>query len=72
MNILYPLYGMVILTICIAPLVLYARVKQVNAGNLKIGFFELYDGTGARPMSQKRHAVYRIFLKCQLYFMLPA
>ncbi len=49
MNILYPLYGMVILTICIAPLVLYARVKQVSAGNLKIGFFELYDGTGAPP-----------------------
>ncbi len=47
MNILYPLYGMVILTFCIAPLVLYARVKQVSAGNLKIGFFELYDGTGA-------------------------
>ena len=47
MNILYPLYGMVILTFCIAPLVLYTRVKQVNAGNLKIGFFELYDGTGA-------------------------
>ncbi len=47
MNILYPLFGMVILTICIAPLVLYARVKQVSAGNLKIGFFELYDGTGA-------------------------
>jgi len=49
MNILYPLYGMVILTFCVAPLVLYARVKQVSAGNLKIGFFELYDGTGAPP-----------------------
>jgi len=49
MNILYPLFGMVILTICIAPLVLYARVKQVNAGNLKIEFFELYSGTGAPP-----------------------
>ncbi len=49
MNILYPLFGMVILTICIAPLVLYARVKQVSAGNLKIEFFELYSGTGAPP-----------------------
>ena len=49
MNILYPLFGMVILTTCIAPLALYARVKQVRAGNLKIGFFELYDGTGAPP-----------------------
>ena len=49
MNILYPLFGMVILTFCVAPLVLYARVKQVSAGNLKIGFFELYDGTGAPP-----------------------
>ena len=49
MNILYPLFGMVILTTCIAPLVLYARVKQVNAGNLKIEFFELYSGTGAPP-----------------------
>ncbi len=49
MNILYPLFGMVVLTICIAPLVIYARVKQVSAGNLKIGFFELYDGTGAPP-----------------------
>ncbi len=49
MNILYPLFGMVILTFCIAPLVLYARVKQVNAGNLKIEFFELYSGTGAPP-----------------------
>jgi len=49
MNILYPLYNMVILTFCVAPLVLYARVKQVSAGNLKIGFFELYDGTGAPP-----------------------
>ena len=49
MNILYPLFGMVILTICIAPLVLYARVKQVNAGTLKIEFFELYSGTGAPP-----------------------
>ena len=49
MNILYPLFGMVILTICITPLVLYARVKQVSAGNLKIEFFELYSGTGAPP-----------------------
>ncbi len=49
MNILYPLFGMVILTICIAPLVLYARVKQVSTGNLKIEFFELYSGTGAPP-----------------------
>ncbi len=49
MNILYPLFGMVVLTICIAPLVFFARVKQVRAGNLKIEFFELYDGTGAPP-----------------------
>ena len=49
MNILYPLFGMVILTICVAPLVLYTRVKQVSAGNLKIEFFELYSGTGAPP-----------------------
>jgi len=49
MNILYPLFGMVILTFCIAPLVLYARVKQVSAGNLKIEFFELYNGAGAPP-----------------------
>ncbi len=49
MNILYPLYSMVVLTICLWALVLYARVKQVNAGSLKIGFFELYDGTGAPP-----------------------
>ncbi len=49
MNILYPLFAMVILTFCIAPLVLYARVKQVSAGNLKIEFFELYSGTGAPP-----------------------
>ena len=49
MNILYPLFGMVILTFCIAPLVLYARVKQVSTGNLKIEFFELYSGTGAPP-----------------------
>jgi len=49
MNILYPLFGMVVLTICIVPLVFFARVKQVRAGNLKIEFFELYDGTGAPP-----------------------
>jgi len=49
MNILYPLFGMVILTSFLALLVLYARVKQVSAGNLKIEFFELYDGTGAPP-----------------------
>jgi len=49
MNILYPLFGMVILTICIWILCLFVRVKQVSAGNLKIGFFELYDGTGAPP-----------------------
>ncbi len=49
MNILYPLFGMVILTICLWILCLFVRVKQVSAGNLKIGFFELYDGTGAPP-----------------------
>lgn len=49
MNILYPLFGMVILTLCIVPLVLYTRVKQVSTGNLKVAFFELYDGTGAPP-----------------------
>ncbi len=49
MNILYPLFGMVVLTICIVSLVFFARVKQVRAGNLKIEFFELYDGTGAPP-----------------------
>ena len=49
MNILYPLFGMVVLTICIVPLVFFARVKQVRAGNLKIEFFELYDDTGAPP-----------------------
>ena len=49
MNILYPLFGMVVLTICIVPLVFFARVKQIRTGNLKIEFFELYDGTGAPP-----------------------
>ncbi len=49
MNILYPLYGMVILTICRWALVLLALVRQVSAGNLKIEFFELYNGTGAPP-----------------------
>jgi hypothetical protein len=49
MNILYPLFGMVILTIYLWILCLFVRVKQVSAGNLKIGFFELYDGTGAPP-----------------------
>jgi hypothetical protein len=49
MNILYPLFGMVILTICLWILCLFVRVKQVSAGNMKIGFFELYDGTGAPP-----------------------
>ncbi len=49
MNILYPLYGMVILTICLWTLVVFVRVKQVSTGNLKIEFFELYDGTGAPP-----------------------
>jgi hypothetical protein len=49
MNILYPLFGMVILTICLWILCLFFRVKQVSTGNLKIEFFELYDGTGAPP-----------------------
>ncbi len=49
MNILYPLFGMVILTICLWTLVVFVRFKQVSAGNLKIEFFELYDGTGAPP-----------------------
>ncbi len=49
MNILYPLFGMVILTICLWILCLFVRVKQVSTGNLKIEFFELYDGTGAPP-----------------------
>ena len=49
MNILYPLFGMVVLTICIVPLVFFARVKQIRTGNLKIEFFELSDGTGAPP-----------------------
>jgi len=49
MNILYPLYSMVILTICLWILCVFVRVKQVSAGNLKIDFFELYDGTGAPP-----------------------
>jgi hypothetical protein len=40
---------MVILTICLWILCLFVRVKQVSAGNLKIEFFELYDGTGAPP-----------------------
>ena len=57
MNILYPLFGMVVLTICIVPLVFFARVKQIRTGNLKIEFFELYDGTGAPPdvTKTKRH-----------------
>jgi len=49
MNILYPLYGMVILTICLWTLVVFVRFREVSTGNLKIEFFELYDGTGAPP-----------------------
>jgi len=49
MNILYPLYGMVILTICLWTLVVFVRFREVSTGNLKIKFFELYDGTGAPP-----------------------
>jgi len=49
MNILYPLYGMVILTICFWTLVVFVRFREVSTGNLKIEFFELYDGTGAPP-----------------------
>ncbi len=49
MNILYPLFGMVILTICLWTLVVFVRFREVSTGNLKIEFFELYDGTGAPP-----------------------
>ncbi len=49
MNIVYPLYGMVILTICLWTLVVFVRFREVSTGNLKIEFFELYDGTGAPP-----------------------
>lgn len=41
------MFGMIILTLLFAPLLLIARFKAIYAGQMSIKSFELYDGTGA-------------------------
>jgi len=70
MNVLYPMFGMVVLTLLVAPLTFVARVRAIRSGQIAVDFLRLYDGTGApEPVTKTTRHMANLFEMPTLFYV---